>query len=262
MAQRKTLSKKLRLEVFKRDKFTCQYCGRSAPDVVLEADHIQPVSKDGDDDILNLVTSCRDCNAGKGARELSDESAVTKRRAQLEDLQERREQIEMMLEWQAGLEDLTKTQVDGAAELWTELVPGYELNAAGLADLDKFIRRFGLSEVLESMRIAASQYIEFSAKDGKATLASINLAWKRVRGICAGRQMEREEPDRAILFHARNILRQRCIRIDELRCMELLEEALDAGIPAEKLRNMTRRHRSYREWQDEMDALLGTCRSE
>ena len=262
MGERKSLGKKLRFEVFKRDKFTCQYCGRAAPDVVLQVDHIKPVSKAGDDDMLNLITSCRDCNAGKGACELSDESAVAKRRAQLEDLQERREQIEMMLEWQSGLEDLTKTQVDGAAELWAELVPGYELNDTGLSDLDKLIRRFGLSEVLESMRIAASQYLEFSAKDGKVTLASIDLAWKRVRGICAGRQMEREEPDRAILFHARNILRQRCIRIDERRCMELLEEALEAGISAEKLRNMTRRHRSYREWEDEMDALLGTYRDE
>jgi 5-methylcytosine-specific restriction endonuclease McrA len=29
---RKALSKKLRFEVFKRDNFTCQYCGRAAPD--------------------------------------------------------------------------------------------------------------------------------------------------------------------------------------------------------------------------------------
>lgn len=35
MAKRKTVSNELRFEVFKRDKFTCQYCGRKAPDVVL-----------------------------------------------------------------------------------------------------------------------------------------------------------------------------------------------------------------------------------
>ena len=40
MGQRKTLSKKIRFEVFKRDKFTCQYCGRMSPDVILEVDHI------------------------------------------------------------------------------------------------------------------------------------------------------------------------------------------------------------------------------
>lgn len=30
MAKRKSLSKKIRFEVFKRDSFTCQYCGRKA----------------------------------------------------------------------------------------------------------------------------------------------------------------------------------------------------------------------------------------
>lgn len=67
---RKPISKKLRFEVFKRDSFICQYCGKSAPSVVLEVDHIEPVSKGGTNDILNLVTSCFDCNNGR--RRLSD----------------------------------------------------------------------------------------------------------------------------------------------------------------------------------------------
>ena len=37
--KRKSISKKARFEVFKRDSFTCQYCGRTAPDVVLHLDH-------------------------------------------------------------------------------------------------------------------------------------------------------------------------------------------------------------------------------
>ena len=44
-AVRKAISKKLRFEVFKRDSFTCQYCGKSAPDVILHVDHILPVKK-------------------------------------------------------------------------------------------------------------------------------------------------------------------------------------------------------------------------
>ncbi|MCK4795228.1 MAG: HNH endonuclease [Desulfobacteraceae bacterium] len=49
--KRKAISKKLRFEVFKRDSFTCQYCGRKSPDVLLEIDHIKPVSKEGKNDI-------------------------------------------------------------------------------------------------------------------------------------------------------------------------------------------------------------------
>jgi hypothetical protein len=65
------VSKKTRFEIFKRDGFRCQYCGKYPPDVMLEVDHIQPKSKKGSDDINNLVTSCFDCNRGKSNRELS-----------------------------------------------------------------------------------------------------------------------------------------------------------------------------------------------
>lgn len=65
--ERIAISKKVRFEVFKRDGFKCQYCGRSAPDVILHVDHINPVSNGGNNDIMNLVTSCSECNLGKGA---------------------------------------------------------------------------------------------------------------------------------------------------------------------------------------------------
>lgn len=64
---RRTLSVRTRFEIFKRDDFTCQYCGRRSPDVVLEVDHIIPVSDGGLDDPINLMTSCWDCNHGKAA---------------------------------------------------------------------------------------------------------------------------------------------------------------------------------------------------
>ena len=112
MSKRKTISKKLRFEVFKRDSFTCQYCGKSAPDVVLEVDHINPVSKGGDNDLLNLITSCRDCNRGKSDRELSDDSMVTKQQKELEELQEKRNQIDMMLEWREELKSLDDDVVE------------------------------------------------------------------------------------------------------------------------------------------------------
>ena len=76
--KRVPISKALRFEVFKRDSFTCQYCGRSAPEVVLEVDHIVPVSKGGTNDLFNLVTSCKECNRGKSNKELSDDTTIKK----------------------------------------------------------------------------------------------------------------------------------------------------------------------------------------
>ncbi|MBU1698718.1 MAG: HNH endonuclease [Candidatus Eisenbacteria bacterium] len=62
-----SLSPKIRFEIFKRDDFTCRYCGRKTPEVILEVDHVIPISKGGDNEIENLVTSCFECNRGKGA---------------------------------------------------------------------------------------------------------------------------------------------------------------------------------------------------
>lgn len=56
---------RLRFKILSRDKFTCQYCGSSAPEVVLEVDHIIPKSKGGGNEETNLVTACKKCNLGK-----------------------------------------------------------------------------------------------------------------------------------------------------------------------------------------------------
>lgn len=53
----------LRQKVFKRDEYTCQYCGKT--NEPLEADHIVPISKGGTDDLTNLTTACGKCNRQK-----------------------------------------------------------------------------------------------------------------------------------------------------------------------------------------------------
>ncbi len=64
------LARARRFTILARDQFTCRYCGRKAPDVVLEVDHIHPRSRGGRDTQANLVTSCFDCNRGKTNRVL------------------------------------------------------------------------------------------------------------------------------------------------------------------------------------------------
>lgn len=61
------ISARLRFEVFHRDDFTCQYCGRMAPDVVLEVDHMLSRHDGGSDEISNLIAACFECNRGKSS---------------------------------------------------------------------------------------------------------------------------------------------------------------------------------------------------
>jgi len=63
----------LRFRVLRRDKFTCQYCGRSAPKVELHVDHKVPFANGGSDKLSNLVTACAECNLGKSDSPAEDD---------------------------------------------------------------------------------------------------------------------------------------------------------------------------------------------
>lgn len=69
--KRVAISKRLRAEVLKRDKKTCQDCGKTVADKVkLEVHHIIPVSQNGPTTIENLITNCESCNKGKSDKVL------------------------------------------------------------------------------------------------------------------------------------------------------------------------------------------------
>jgi 5-methylcytosine-specific restriction endonuclease McrA len=59
---------RLRTLVLERDEFRCRRCGRQAPTVRLEVDHVVPVADGGETKADNLQTLCEDCNAGKSDR--------------------------------------------------------------------------------------------------------------------------------------------------------------------------------------------------
>ncbi len=67
--QRNLMTSKLRQEIKERDEFTCKVCGNSIfkePNLLLEIDHILPVSKGGYTVADNLQTLCWKCNRSKG----------------------------------------------------------------------------------------------------------------------------------------------------------------------------------------------------
>ena len=53
--------KKIRLQVLRRDAYTCTYCG----DVANEVDHVIAKVRGGEDVLDNLVAACRACNLRK-----------------------------------------------------------------------------------------------------------------------------------------------------------------------------------------------------
>lgn len=188
MAERKPLSKTLRFEVFKRDKFTCQYCGRMAPDVILEVDHINPVSEGGENELLNLITSCRDCNRGKGKRKLSDSKEIQVQQDRLKDIAEKKEQLELIMQWKNELLEFQKREVDYLSYYIYSLTD-YWTNDSGNSELKKLLHQFSHQEILEAIDIAFSKYFKFDEK-------SWNYAFNKIGGICYNRKNNRNSWDK------------------------------------------------------------------
>lgn len=61
----RSIKPRLRFKILKRDNFSCQYCWRKAPNVILHIDHVIPFSKWWKTKEDNLKTSCQDCNLWK-----------------------------------------------------------------------------------------------------------------------------------------------------------------------------------------------------
>ena len=64
----RALVKLTRKEVFRRDNYTCQYCGSNSRDMTI--DHVEPKHLGGTHIWTNVVTACSHCNHKKGGRTL------------------------------------------------------------------------------------------------------------------------------------------------------------------------------------------------
>ena len=168
-----TLSVKTRFEVFKRDRFTCQYCGKHPPDVLLEADHIVPRAAGGSDDIGNLTTACSDCNRGKGARLLEEGTGPAVSRSAIVEMQERIEQAKAYMETLGALQSITEQQVWRVNDAWAKAFDAeivetndgsvkYRLPYGGYwpdeRSVKRFIKKLGLEQVLDAVDITASRF--------------------------------------------------------------------------------------------------------
>ncbi|WP_333887584.1 HNH endonuclease [Sphingobacterium siyangense] len=256
MKQRMGLSKKIRFEVFKRDRFTCQYCGAKAPETVLNVDHIEPVAKGGGDEILNLITSCFDCNNGKRDKRLVDSSVLEKQRQQLELLQERREQIELMLEWKKSLSEFDNDihqmildYINGKMSPW--LISDSEKGTIG-----QWLKKYEVEQILEGIDIAATKYLK-QDEEG-TTNESADLFASKIGGVLHVKSLS---PIQQKIAYIKGIARNRFNYWDEKKGAVILsnyvnalqqhydEEQMLADLEKE-VERITKSSKNWTEWRD------------
>ena len=174
MTVRKAISKKTRFEIFKRDGFTCQYCGAHPPSAILEVDHIHPVSAGGTNNEDNLVTACFSCNRGKSDNALSDIPQTLQAKAAM--VLEREAQIKG---YQAAL-NAKKLRIEDEAELVREVYErfneGYTLNDKSMVTVRMFVDRLGVHVVCDAMERA-----HVKARKDQEFKYFCGICWAKIR---------------------------------------------------------------------------------
>lgn len=220
------VTKKIRFEVFKRDGFKCQYCGSSAPDVILHVDHVMPVSKGGDNDMMNLITSCESCNGGKSDRELSDNSVLEKQRQQLQELNQKREQLEMMISWRDGLKSLKDDVVEVVVTKIEECIDPFTINDNGRKAIKRWLRIYKIEEILDAIDIAADKKLT-----QEITHELTDEFFNYIPRIAA---TKRKPPEEQRILYIRGILKNR-IYINQNHVMSYLKAWISYGLDLDEL---------------------------
>jgi hypothetical protein len=136
---REAIRPKLRFQVFTRDEFTCQYCGRTPDqdDVVLQVDHTVSVKDGGTNDIENLITSCFECNIGKGAKSILKRTRTEQDiKEELDLAQERLAQIKALNKRKKSLAKV-KDKISFQETQWARDITDGSLNLKIYTDIQK-----------------------------------------------------------------------------------------------------------------------------
>lgn len=159
-----------------------------------------------------------------------------------------------MFQWQKGLVHLDDQVTDQLADYWSEQVPGYSLNENGLKGLRRLKRKFEINEIMDAMKIAGEQYLDY--QDGVSTKDSVEQAWSKVGGICNIRRQEKEKPYIKRLFYIRGILRNRLHYVNEELALKLLQEAAEADANLDNLEEHAKSVKNWTKWREAIEDFI------
>lgn len=171
---RRSVSTRLRFEIFKRDGFQCFYCGATPLQSPLHIDHVVAVANGGEDDPANLVTACEKCNLGKSSVPLT--RRVLKVSLLTEAQHEQPQQIEVYLEHVRQMTKARAAASEAVAAYWREQL------YAGLSEiqpaLPHLIEEFGIARLLQAIDIVVAKSLP-SCLDSIRYFYGVLRQWRR-----------------------------------------------------------------------------------
>jgi hypothetical protein len=177
-----SISKRVRFEIFKRDKFICRYCGKRPPEVVLEADHIVPVCEGGTDDLHNLVTSCFACNRGKAGVSLGEAAPLLDDESVLEAIQEVLEKKILLKQSIRSATAYRKAEREAARRVRTWWAESFDFDLdITESSLCVFVAKLEMVEILDAIRTAARAFESGHVPESRIQRYFCGILWKIIR---------------------------------------------------------------------------------
>lgn len=153
------------------------------------------------------------------------------KRKQLEELSERREQLEMMVLWREGLEAITEDAASATVDQINKVIGGHGvLNESGRRDVQQWLRKFSLMELMTAIDEAASKRVIESIDDATAFISLIPKIATMNR-----------KPATRRLYYIRGIVRR-----------PLMREALEAGADLEWIEELAKSACNWTEFKQEL----------
>ena len=166
----------------------------------------------------------------------------TSRREQTRAIEERRAQLAMMIEWREEVIGLQDEAID-ALDRRIVMRTGLAMNEECRQRLRRWVRRYGLADMFDAVEDALDQMLEW--QDGMVTIASWERAFAAVPRVAELRRSARDNPYFRELLHICGLLRRRLHYINELRCLQLMEDGMRAGASIESMKAFARTAKSW-----------------
>jgi len=246
--------KRIKFEVFEKDGYKCQTCGAVAPNVTLQLHRLQEVQQNENWlDPAFLSTACFDCE-----QKQTEQKSTAKKNGfmTLDDLEERLEQLKMLISWRKGLRKIKKGQLNSLIDYWQELVPGIYLNDDHKRTILSCMNKFTREEIKSAMEYAVKEFL-ILRQDGSIAQDSFQLAFEKIPEICLRTKKASENQEIENLYHIHDILKGKLEGFfDSERVIQWLNYARSWEVKLDELTHMAFKVTNWTQFSCNIDEMV------
>lgn len=189
--------------------------------------------------MLNLITSCFDCNRGKGKKKISDKSIIHAQIDQLTELNERRSQIEMLLDWKNGLLEIDNDVAKKIGDYFEDLT-GFSVSEKGIRTLKAIIKKYGHDNCINGMERSVDVYF-------KNDTESAEFCFRKIGAIC---NLNTKPDYSRKISYIMGILKNKSIFFNKKKMGDSLFKAHENGVDLDKLTEETKSISNWKEFKE------------